>query len=143
MHKRSLALYNPRMSGHRTFRHFTTWLAMGAVLLGTLLPTLSHAAARWASPTGWVAICTSTGMVWMHAHSGELTDAPPASPTVSAQVGCTWCLLQGGSGGLPPVESLTLSVMPGSSIAPVLRLAGPERHPVWPSSLSRAPPQLT
>lgn len=116
---------------------------MGVVLLGALLPTLSHAAARWANPGAWVEICTSTGMVWVHTQSGESADAPPESPGVSSMVGCTWCLLQGGSAGLPPNSSKAPLEAWISTQAPVFGLSGPLSPPPWPSALTRAPPQLT
>lgn len=116
---------------------------MGAVLLGALLPTLSHASARWASPSGWVEICTSTGMVWVHTQSGEQAETVPDGSPVSGMAGCTWCLLHGGAGGVPAAASVAHPDAVDSAALPLPSLTGPLAPPIWPSALTRAPPQLT
>lgn len=81
----------------------TTWLALWALVLSTCLPTLSHAAVQLTDRQGWVEVCTSTGMVWMHADFVESSTEPPQSPAeAAAQAGCTWCLAAGGSPALLP-----------------------------------------
>lgn len=127
----------------RTPRTFTTWLAVAAVLLGALLPTLSHAAARWASPGAWVEVCTSTGMAWFHTQSGELLESVPERSSTLAQADCAWCLAPGGAGALPPSAKVAHPQPRAATPAAALHHTGPVAAPVWPSALTRAPPRLT
>jgi len=118
----------------------TAWLAMAALLLGALLPLLSHTLARSAHASGWVEVCTSTGMAWVHTETGQRADAPPYGSLASDVSDCTWCLLQAGAGGLPVAAD-------APHFGPVASAA---RHPQadsplpaqahWPSALTRAPP---
>jgi hypothetical protein len=82
--------------------HWTTWLALWALVLSTCLPTLSQAAVQLSDRQGWIEVCTSTGMVWVRADTASSGTQPPASPAEAAtQAGCTWCLAAGGHPALP------------------------------------------
>jgi hypothetical protein len=82
--------------------HWTTWLALWALVLSTCLPTLSQAAAQLSDRQGWIEVCTSTGMVWVRADTASSGTQPPANPAEAAtQAGCTWCLAAGGHPALP------------------------------------------
>lgn len=131
------------MNRSRASRTVTTWLAMGAVLLGALLPVLSHAAARANPSSGWLEVCTSTGMVWVHAPSGQLADAVPDTSLASAVAGCTWCLLQGGTGGPPPSLDTPRFGLVDAANRPLSVDSPPRAQAHWPSALTRAPPVLT
>lgn len=131
------------MNRLRASRTVTTWLAMSAVLLGALLPVFSHAAARANPSSGWLEICTSTGMVWVHAPSGQLAEAVPDTSLASAMAGCTWCLLQGGAGGLPPSHDTPHFGLAGTALQPLPAESPGWVQAHWPSALTRAPPALT
>jgi hypothetical protein len=116
---------------------------MWAVALGALLPVLSQAAVRLTDQADWVEVCTSTGMAWVHAESGQAAGASPDESVASALSGCAWCLSHAGGMGLPP--SLAPSGLPlAAGAASPLSLATVRvAHRGWPSALSRAPPLPT
>lgn len=128
----------------RTHTRLIAWLAMLALVWGALAPTLGQAAAREAlSPgSGWVEVCSTTGMVWVHLDSGaERTGEHPdgAGDLMSTMTDCALCLLHGATAGAPPAGGLlplpfhTQALLPAVPTAPTLA-------PVWPGALLRAPP---
>lgn len=135
-----IRIYNRVMFRSRATRRFTTWLAMWAMALGALLPVLSQAAVRLTDQADWVEICTATGMAWVHAETGQITESPPDDSMVSAMSGCGWCLMHGGATGLPPSHGPTFSAPTGSAAALSALDTRLVAHRGWPSALSRAPP---
>ena len=124
----------------RATSRFSAWLAMWAMALGALLPVLSHAAVRPTDQADWVEICTATGMAWVHAESGQMADTPPDESMASAMSLCGWCLLHGGTSGLPPSHGPSFSAPSASTSSPSSLDTRLVSHRGWPSALSRAPP---
>jgi hypothetical protein len=129
------------MSFLRLRRRFAAWLALVAVLLGALAPTIAQARMGGGDRADWLEICTTTGMVWVQADSGEVArqiDGPPADSGTSPH--CPWCTLHGGASGLPPVQAAV--VLPAAPLAeqPPAFYRAPLTDTVWATARSRAPP---
>ncbi|MDG5977559.1 lipoprotein [Hydrogenophaga taeniospiralis CCUG 15921] len=120
----------------RAHRRFTAWLAMLAMVLGALAPTVAQAVVASSDHDGWVQVCSVSGMVWVQA------DADPASgdaPMASGAMDCPWCSLHGGVPGLPPVSAGAEPLAPQAEPLPIyLRTAA--LRGTWASGLARAPP---
>lgn len=131
-------------------RRWISRIAVLAVLLNALVPTLSQALA-WARvqggpAAGWVEICTSQGPRWE-----RLSDADPAAPAGqegqpapgAAHAACLYCLPHAGSVGLP--GSIVVPSVPAQDCPIALpvwaapRLSPP---PPWVAPAVRAPPSL-
>jgi len=118
-------------------RQRSTWITLWAMLLSTCLPVLSHAAAQLAEGAQWTKVCTSTGMVWVRT---EPADPTGKSAPEAAEVACSWCLMTGGTPGLPPAAGVLLaSTEPAGSVSSHLthRVWLPA---VWSLAQPRAPP---
>lgn len=123
----------------RTTRRFAAWLAMLAMLLGALAPTVAQAVVAAKGGPDWVQVCSASGMVWVQADA--LDDTPDGQKAITdAARHCPWCSLQGAT-GLPPA--------PWAQVHRVASRAEPLQAPIrsatpatpWPAALSRAPPQ--
>jgi len=129
----------------RLHRRFTAWVALVALVLGALAPTVTQARLAGGERGDWMQICSVSGMVWVQADTGAQSeqvsagstdDGLPAGKTIQH---CAWCTLHGGAAGLPPAPlPVVLSPEPADQ-PPVLRavrLAGLG----WASPPSRGPP---
>jgi hypothetical protein len=108
------------MSFFRLHRTFTTWLAMWAMVLGALMPTMAQAMVAATDRGQWVEVCSASGMVWLKADAASATDEIPAEPVQSmADMGkhCLWCAFHGSMVGLLPVE---LPALPSVTAAKAL-----------------------
>jgi hypothetical protein len=130
-------------------QRLTAWLALWSLVLGALLPVLSHAAVRAApAESGWVEVCTVSGMAWVRqAPEGAAQDdgaVPPAKGSLGmAMPGCTWCATHAPGLSLPPVAALTPLPLVGARWVPDAFLQAPRLLAVWATAHSRAPPLAT
>lgn len=83
-------------------RRWTVWIALAAMLLGALAPTVSHALALARTEAPFMqAACTGSGIRWV-----------PAEPIASASASvpdlnhCPFCLLIADRLGPPPAASM-------------------------------------
>lgn len=125
----------------RVHRRFTAWLAMLAMLLGALAPTVAQAVVLSSDRSQWVEVCSASGMLWVKADADTSLAAEHGSAPVSdASMHCPWCTLHGGAAGLPPsvtmagLHSLSSPALP--AFQRVVPLAG-----IWAVAHARAPPQ--
>ena len=54
-------------------RRLAAWLAMLAMVMGALSPTLAHA---WVAASGdeqWIEVCSASGMVWLKTDGSDAT----------------------------------------------------------------------
>jgi hypothetical protein len=117
-------------------RRLTSWLAVFAILLAALAPTVSRAlaASGW---DGWVEICSSAGPAFV-----KLPDAgkPAQKDGVASHLdNCPFCGNHAAAAGLPPSEV----VLPSSAardVLPELFYRAPSPLFAWASSQPRAPP---
>lgn len=121
----------------RVQRRFTAWLAMLALVLAALLPTLAQAAVAGSDRSDWMQICSASGMVWIQIE-------PAAADTESAPVAdmgmqCPWCSLHSPVTGLPPALASGFTVAASTSLLGPLMPAAPPVG-VWTAAPARAPP---
>ena len=127
-------------------QRLTAWLALWSLVLGALLPVLSHAAVRAPQPgQGWVEVCTVSGMAWVRqAPEAVVSDdgsQPPANSSLGmAMPGCVWCATHAPALGLPPVAALEPLPLIGTRWVPDAFLQAPRLLAVWSTAHSRAPP---
>ena len=103
-------------------RQFSTWLAILAILLNALMPTVSLAfdRASTVSTTAageWVEICSASGSTWLLLDAdGQLlaqSDQRPAGALASSHEGhCPYCLTHAASFGLAPTSGTQAVVWP-------------------------------
>src|SRR5690606_9837763 len=120
----------------RAHRQLTAWLAMLAMVLGALAPTVAQAVVASSDRDGWVQVCSVSGMVWVQ------IDADPAegdSPMTSGSMDCPWCSVHGGAAGLPPVAASAGPLQQQAEPLPVYFRTAALRG-TWASGLARAPP---
>jgi hypothetical protein len=128
------------MSLTRTTHRFAAWLAMLAMLLGALAPTVAQAVVASQGGPGWVQVCSASGMVWVQADAIDGDGIASASESMAdASRHCPWCNLHGAVGLPPaPAQQPALALRAELPAAP-FRSALPA--PPWPTAQSRAPPQ--
>lgn len=124
----------------RMRRRFAAWLAIVAMLLGALAPTIAQARMGGSQRADWLEICTTTGMVWVQADAGERSQKTDGQPYgADASPHCPWCTLHSGASGLPPVQAVTVVPVPPAEQPPAFYRA-PLTDTVWATARSRAPP---
>jgi hypothetical protein len=120
----------------RAHRRLTAWLAMLAMVLGALAPTVAQAVVASSDRDGWVQVCSVSGMMWVQ------IDADPAegdSPMTAGSMDCPWCSVHGGAAGLPPVSGNAGPLQQQAEPLPVYFRSVTLRG-TWASGLARAPP---
>ena len=122
-------------------RRFTAWLALVALLLGALAPTVTQAMVAGSDRADWLEICTATGMVWVKAGTGELSESLPEGSAPTSEVGqhCPWCTLHGGGAALT-VQPLLHTAPFVAHALPSVQLDAPDLAAAWAPAQSRAPP---
>jgi hypothetical protein len=122
-------------------RRLAAWIALAAMLLAALAPTVSRARAWAGAPaTGWIEICTVSGMQWVRLAGSQPLGEPAPAPAPGLD-GCPFCLLLADRLG-PPSPPPAPFGRPGDPPAPVFTPA-PERHAHIPqAALARGPPPL-
>lgn len=123
----------------RRVRARILWIALLAVLLGSIAPSVTSFAASTFGRT-WIEVCTSTGTVMVAVDADEA----PAGQGQHAGVHCPYCRLQQ---DLPAIANAPgVLVLADGSVRGVpqsLSPTPPVAAPVWPAHHSRAPPQIS
>lgn len=137
--------YTAGMTFLRLYRRFGAWLAILALLAGALSPTLAQAMVAGSDRADWLEVCSVSGMVWVKADTGEVSDHQPddGQPVSSAVQHCPWCTLHGASAGLPPVDPPAFVLGERATDLPPAFYRAPVGATVWASAHSRAPPLTT
>jgi len=124
----------------RTAHRFAAWLAMLAMLLGALAPTVAQAVVASQGGPGWVQVCSASGMVWVQADAIDGDRIANASESMAdASRHCPWCNLHGAV-GLPP-EPVQQPALAPRAEPPAVPFRSALPAPPWPTAQSRAPPQ--
>jgi Protein of unknown function (DUF2946) len=128
----------------RLHRRFTAWLAMLALVMGALAPTVTQAMVAGGESADWLEICSVSGMAWVKADTGEVRDRQPdgGAPGGGASQHCAWCTLHGGTAGLPAVSAVIALPVRLTDRPPAFYLA-PMAASVWMPALSRGPPRVS
>lgn len=131
-------------------RFVSTWIAIAAILLNALMPTVSLALGSvrtQGQPDNgdWIEICSVTGSTWVRlGQDGQLlaqTRIKPAhAPAATHDDHCLYCLTHGASFGLPPALALVLPIW--SMERDLSAGHEPAAHAVleWITPATRAPP---
>lgn len=123
------------------------WVAVCAILLGALAPTVSRwlAHARPASSAlAMLEVCVSRpglpSVIMLKANPYQ----PAKQPIDHLKMDhCPLCVLHADHAGLPPSEVAAMPVLALRDITPVLFLQAPQPLAVWAAALARAPPALS
>jgi hypothetical protein len=113
------------------------WLALFAVLLNALAPTVSHALAA-SRPAISVDVCSVDGGAPFAAAAALLMQDDHGAMGLAGD--CGYCLTHAGSHGLPPpVHSLFVPVL-GAEPRPFLYHHAPRPLAIWLAAVPRGPP---
>lgn len=126
----------------RTTHRFAAWLAMLAMLLGALAPTVAQAVVVSQGGQGWVQVCSASGMVWVQADAvdGNAIGEEAGKPMADASRHCPWCSLHGAA-GLPPAQ-LQVPLPAPQAAAPQAPFRSATPAAPWPAAQLRAPPSV-
>ncbi|MES2263280.1 MAG: DUF2946 domain-containing protein [Pseudomonadota bacterium] len=146
------------MAKKSLFRQAQAWIALCAVLLNALVPSVSHAVAyAKGSPPLWeicradgtrlvgsgdIDFATVTSVTGSGSGSGKkLTVQQKPKPAGMAMTGdCGYCAVHAGSFGLPPSALSGLPVAGGHSLYSFLFYRAPQPLATWSASRPRGPP---
>ncbi len=122
----------------RHTRVLTSWLAILAILMAAIAPSISHAMAlKKAAP--WVEICSSDGARWVQAHAGSNGDVP--SPLDAHKFEhCPYCSFHAGGVALPAAPATGVPALLSGHDLPIAFRAAPVTLHAWVSAQPRAPP---
>jgi hypothetical protein len=133
-------------------RTLFAWIALLAITLAALMPTVSRALARGAaSPVSWTEICTASGVQWVNldrsaiaegaqsAVPGEPGGNPPAHNPLDH---CPFCLLAADRLG-PAPDAAARYFVPGDPVAPAIGLLPVFRSLAPLAARARGPPLNT
>ena len=125
----------------RLHRRITTWVALLALVMGALAPTVTQAMVAAGDRSDWLEVCSVSGMVWVKADTGEVAQQQPdgSAPLGEAGQHCPWCTLHGGVAGLPTPQA-QLPLPPRLTDLPPAFYRAPLSATVWAPAQSRAPP---
>ena len=116
------------------------WIAILAVLAGSVMPSVSHLLASWKGPV-WAQMCSTSGTRFV-----ALGDLAPKSPLGDMATDhtkhCPFCLNHGGSLGLPPAAPLTLPLLAGTSLLPLQFYQSHRPLFAWATAQPRGPPVI-
>lgn len=128
----------------RIQRRFTAWLAMLALVLAALAPTVAQALVAGSDRSDWVQICSATGMVWVQADDAadDAAGDTQSAPLADMGMQCPGCSLHSPVTGLPPalvsaVSTLAPATHPGDTTAAASPVG------VWIAAPARAPPLVS
>lgn len=128
----------------RTRKKVAATVAVFAILLASLAPSISHAlAAAHGNSEVWVEICSVTGSRMVKLDTGELPDPAKPEPAASHVANCLYCLTHAGSFGLPPETRLVIPVLSLETDHPPLYFSSPRPLFIWAAGQARAPPAFS
>lgn len=113
------------------------WLALFAVLLNALAPTVSHALAA-SRPRIPLDVCSVDGGASFVAAAALLVQDQHAGMGLLDD--CGYCLTHAGTHGMPPPVHTPLLLLHGTAPRPVLFHHAPRPLAVWIAAVPRGPP---
>ncbi|MBE2262332.1 MAG: DUF2946 domain-containing protein [Burkholderiaceae bacterium] len=133
-------------------RRLAAWIAMFAMALTALAPTVSRALARGAAgPVAWTEVCTASGKQWINLDTAAITGS--TASTVAGEPGgrqpahnpldhCPFCLLAAERLG-PATDTVAHFFAPGNPVAPAIGLLPAFRSLISLAAHARGPPLNT
>ena len=131
------------MQRSRFPQRFAAWLAMFAILLAALAPTVSHATAAARGGASWMEICTSAGPAMIRVADDQAPGVPAGNDQGIHLEHCAFCLTHAGAFALPAAALAALPVITGSDSPPLLFHRAPRPLFVWAAGQPRAPPSAS
>ena len=123
--------------GNSFKRHFSHWIAILAVLMSSVAPTVSQAVSLAQNGQGIsIEVCTTTGI-----QMTQVIDASDADEPAQANIQCPLCMVQGNF-ALPLNHELSFAKPVNNNIYPQLFYQSPKPLFAWVALPSRAPPSL-
>jgi hypothetical protein len=118
-------------------RYLAHWIAIIAVLMGSVAPTVSQAVSLAQHGQGIsIEVCTTAGVKMT-----QVIDASDADESAQASVQCPLCLVHGNY-ALPLNHELSFAKPVNNNIYPQLFYQSPKPLFAWVALPSRAPPSL-
>ena len=108
------------------------WIAIFAMLLNALAPSISHALVRFDARA---AICTSPGGPALKQPASGQSTLPDAM-----MQDCAYCVVHGGSNMLPPPAPTVLALTAGHALHPLLLYHAPTPLLALSAAAPRGPP---
>ncbi len=123
--------------GNSFKRHLSHWIAVVAILMSSVAPTISQAVSLAQSGQGIsIEVCTTTGIQMTQVIDVSDTDEP-----AQANGHCPLCVVHGNY-ALPLNHELSFAKPVSSNIYPQLFYQSPKPLFAWVALPSRAPPSL-
>jgi len=113
----------------------TVWIALFAMLIGVLAPTVSRVLA--AGEGSWNAVCSASGIVYLPVDTAPAPDEGGAQHLAAA---CAYCFTSAASFGLAAAPPLSIQTPVGHLVLPVAVPSGPLVLISHAVSSPRAPP---
>ena len=129
------------MRFRRASRALTSWIAVLAILMAALAPSISHALGA-KNGASWIEVCTSVGAKWVQP-DGSSTDQAPASGDVHPFEHCPYCSLHANAIAIPAAPVGLSPALSLSDLLPTAFLAAPRTLYAWVTAQPRAPPQFS
>jgi Protein of unknown function (DUF2946) len=126
---------------HRSTRLLTSWIAVLALLMAALAPSISHAL-QAKTGASWIEVCTSIGAKWVQPDGGS-TDQAPSSGGAHPFEHCPYCSLQANTIAVPAAPVALVPAPSLSHLLPTAFLPAPRTLFSWVSAQPRAPPQFS
>ena len=132
--------YNASMLIKAKRQALQVWIAILAILLSALAPTVSHALANAEGSVVTMEICTANGYQVVKVSASGNDKAPTSSK--HGMEHCAYCTTGGSSPAIMGSSPAVLAVVAGRDVYPPLFYAAPHALHVWSSASPRAPPFL-
>jgi hypothetical protein len=126
------------MRFHRTSRTLACWIAVLAIQVAALAPSISLAL-DVKNDASWIEVCTSVGAKWVQP-DGSSADQAPASGEVHPFEHCPYCSLHANAVAIPAVPGVPALAISSSDRLPTAFLTAPHTLCAWVSVQPRAPP---
>jgi uncharacterized protein involved in copper resistance len=124
------------MFSTRHRQRVTAWIAFFAIMLASLMPTVSRAMAAAASDSS-TQVCSTSHHDAMPA-AGHHAPAPEHGALHLDH--CAFCLTHAGSFGLPATVAVALPILAGPAVHPAPIFQSRRALVAWTTAQSRAPP---
>ena len=131
-------------------RLISAWIAIGAILLSALMPTVSMALEgvrdkSTVADGSWIEVCSIQGSSWVRmAADGRVLATSPHKPLDAPASAhgehCPYCLHQAASFALPPPQPFVLPVWPHHGKLLALKTPSAPLALAWLTPAARAPP---
>lgn len=138
---RTAPIHLARMRFRRASRVLTSWIAVLAILMAALAPSISHALSA-KNGASWIEVCTSVGAKWV-LPDGSLKDQAPVSGDVHPVEHCPYCSLHANAMAIPAAPVVPAPAIFSSDLLPTAFLVAPRTLYAWVSAQPRAPPQFS